>query len=95
MVANTERPVHYRFVCSAENIVSESFAKDLNMAFSCRSENIALSYGILWRILHFDLYLHPYKVQLTQQLEPADQSLHRRYLEWMHEQEAVEGNFLQ
>ena len=40
-----------------------------------------MSYLTLWRILHLDLHLHPYKVQLTQQLKPADHSQHRKYAE--------------
>ena len=51
------------------------------------------SYGTLWRILHLDLHLHPYKVQFTQQLKPADQLQRRRYMEWVLEQQAVNGNF--
>lgn len=33
----------------------------------------------LWRILHFNLHLHPYKVQLTLQLKSAEHSRRPRY----------------
>ena len=56
------------------------------------SEELGLSYGLLWRILHLDLHLHPYKVQLTQLLKPADHSQHHRYMEWLLEQQAVDYN---
>ena len=76
LVTNIERHVHYRFARSAENIaiVSESFAKDTKVSIPRRPQELALSYGILWRILHLDRHLHPYKVQLTQQRKPADHS---------------------
>ena len=74
VITNIERPVHHRFASSAENIAiaSESVAEDPNVSISHRSQELRLSYGTLWRILYLDLHLHPYKVQLTQQLEPAD-----------------------
>ena len=51
MVTNIRRPVHRHFACSTENI-----------AFVCRSQQLRLSYGTLWRIMHLDLHLHPYTV---------------------------------
>jgi hypothetical protein len=94
-VTNIVRPVHHRFARSAENIaaVSESVAEDPNVSIPRRSQELGLSYGTLWRILHLDLHLHPYKVQLTQQLKPADHSQRRRYVEWVLEQQAVDGDF--
>ena len=70
MVTNIERPVYHRFARSAENIaiVSESVAEDPNVSIPRRSQELGLSYGTLWRILHLDLHLHPYNVQLRQQL---------------------------
>ena len=67
MVTNVDKPVHHRFVHSTENIaiVSESIAEDPNVSFPHRSQQLGLSYGTLWRIFHLNLYLHPYKVQLT------------------------------
>ena len=74
MVTNIERPVHHRFARYAENIaiVSESVAEDPNVSIPRRPQELGLSYGTLWRILHLDLHLYPYKVQLMQQLKPAD-----------------------
>ena len=62
VVTNTERPVHNRFARSAENIaaVSESIAEDPNVTIP---QELRLSYGTLWRILHLDLHLYPYKIQ--------------------------------
>ena len=80
------RTVHHRFTRSAENIaiVCESIAEDPNVAISRRSQELGLSYGTLWSILHLDLHLHPYKIQLMQQLKPADNS--RRHVECVLEQ---------
>ena len=80
--------MHYRFFRSAENIaiVSESVAKNPNVSIHCRSQELG-------RILHLDLHLHPYKVQVTQQLKPADHSQCRRYVGCVLEQQAVNGNF--
>ena len=45
-----------------------------------RSQELGLSYTTIWRILHLDKHIHPYKVQLTQQLKPAaEHSQCRRY----------------
>ena len=55
------------------------------------SQELGRFYGTLWCILHLDLHLNPYKVQLTQQLKPTTQR--RRYVEWLFEQQAVDSNF--
>ena len=70
MVTTIERPMHHRFARSAENIaiVGESVAEDLNVSIS---QELGVSYGLLWRILHSELHLYPYKVQLKQQLKPS------------------------
>ena len=64
MVTNIEKPIHHRFARSAENIaiVSKTVAEDPNVSIPRRPEKLGVSYSTLWRILHFDLHLHPYKV---------------------------------
>ena len=54
VVTQIERPVHYRFTRSAENIaiVSESVSEDPNVSIPRRSQKLGLSYGTLWRSLH-------------------------------------------
>ena len=95
MLTNMKRPVHHRFACSAENIdiASESVAEDPNVSISRLSQELWLSYSTLQLILHLNLHLYPYKVQLTQQLKPFDHSQRRRFVEWVLEQQEVEGNF--
>ena len=53
------------------------------MLISRRSHEFGLSYGTLCGILHLDLHLNPYKVQLTQELNPTDHSQRRRYMKRM------------
>ena len=67
---NIERLVHHSFARSAVNIaiVSECVAGKANVLIPPRSQELGLSYGTFWSILHLDLHLHPYKVQLTQKL---------------------------
>ena len=55
------------------------------------SQELEPSDVTLWRILHLDLHIHPYKDQLSQQLKPADHSQSRRYVKWVLEQQAVDG----
>ena len=52
-------------------------------------QELGLSYSTLWRILH----LHPHEVQLKLQLKPTDHSQRHRYVEWVLEQHAMDGNF--
>ena len=80
VVTNIESSVHHRFARSAENIAIIS---------KCRHfQELGLFLGTLWHILHLDAY----QVQLMQQLKPADHSQCRRYMEWVLEQQAVDGN---
>ena len=52
MVTNIERPVHYRFARSAENIavVSESVAEDPNVWIPRRSQELGTE---LWHIMAY------------------------------------------
>ena len=96
VVTNVERPVQHRFAHSAENIsvINEYVNEDPNVSNPSRSQELGLAYGTLWRTLHLYLHLHPYTVQLAQQLKPTDYSQPRRYVEWILERQAVDGNFL-
>ena len=50
--------------------------------FNSSSFLLGLSYGTLCRILHLDLHLLPYKVQLMQKLKPAGHSQIRGMGAW-------------
>lgn len=77
-VTDIVRHVHHRNVRNIENVVAVagSVAEDPNLSIPRRAQQLGLSYGSLWRILQLDLHLHPYKVQLTQELKPADSAEH-------------------
>ena len=77
--------MHHRFARSDGNIaiVSESVIE--SVLIPRHSRQLGLSCGTLWP--------YPYKVQLTQQLKPADHSQRRRYVEWVLEEQVVDGNF--
>jgi len=85
--------VHHRNARSAENIaaVSKSVTDDPNLSIPRRAPHLNLSYGSLWRILHLDF--HPYKVQLAQELKPANHGTRKRYADWVLEQQAVDDDF--
>ncbi|CAH0550852.1 unnamed protein product [Brassicogethes aeneus] len=71
---NIPTPIRVRPGRSAENIaaVSESVEQDPNLSIPRRSQQLGLSTMTTWRILRKDLSLKPYKVQLVQELKPAD-----------------------
>lgn len=73
---------------SPENIaaVSESVEEDPNLSIPRRSQHLGLSTMTTWRILRKDLALKPYKVQLVQELKPADHSLRRQFANFIAEQ---------
>ena len=72
MVTNIPRP--FRSFAKNIAIACESIAEGPNVSILHRSQKLGLFYGILWRILHLGLHLHPCKVQHTQQLKPANHS---------------------
>lgn len=82
-VADIFKPTHYRIARSLENIVvvAESLDEDPTTSINRRSQQLGQSYGSLWRILHLDLHLHPYKVKLAQKLELNDHAIRRAYAE--------------
>ena len=81
------------YIIISLGIVSESIAEDPIVANSRRTQELGLFYGKLWHIFHLDLHLHLYKIQLMQELKPTDYSERRRYVKWVLEQQAVDGNF--
>ena len=53
MVTNIERLVHHSFARFA------TVAEEPNIPIPGRSQELGLSYGTLWHILHIDLHLYP------------------------------------
>lgn len=94
-VTDTVVPVRQRNARSEANIaaVNESVRENPTLSISRRSQELGLSETSTWRILREDLSLHPYKIQLTQELKPNDHSLRRRFADWALEQLEVDVNF--
>lgn len=78
-----------------ENIaaVSESVENEPTTSISRRSQELGISYGSLWRILHKDLHLHAYKIQLTQKLKERDHLQRRNFASWIIEQRTTDPLF--
>jgi hypothetical protein len=83
-VSEVKSPVRRRRVRSAENIaaVAESVAENPRMSIPRRSQQLHITQTSLHRILHKDLHLHAYKVQLVQELKPRDHEQRRTFVQW-------------
>lgn len=92
---NIVPPTRMRTGRSAQNIaaVAESVREDRDESIRRRSQSLGLSYGTLWRILKRDLGLKAYKIQLVQELKPADLRLRREFGQWALEQLAIDPYF--
>lgn len=95
LVVDERRPVRERTARSIENIaaVRESVRENPRLSIPRRAQELGLSSTSTWRILHKDLGLHPYKVQLTQELKPNDHRQRREFAEWALEQLEVDPHF--
>lgn len=80
---------HARPARTRENVaaVSESVREGPTTSTRRRSQQLGISDTTLRRILHIDLHLHPYKIQLTQELKPADHQQRRVFVNWLLERE--------
>jgi len=94
-INNQPTPVRRRNARSAENVVvvRESVWKNLRRSISRRSQELGLFATSTWRILRRDLGLHPYKIQLTQELKINDHRQRRVFADWVLEQLEVNPNF--
>ena len=62
--------------------VSESVSEEPNTSIRHRSQQLGIKQSTLFNILHKDLHLKAYKIQLTQQLLPTDHGLRRAFVNW-------------
>uniref|UniRef100_A0A2H1VYW1 SFRICE_025005 n=1 Tax=Spodoptera frugiperda TaxID=7108 RepID=A0A2H1VYW1_SPOFR len=65
-----------RVVQQKTSVPVEEYQK---LSISRRSQQLGLSKSTTWRILHKDLALKPYKIQLVQELKLTDHSNRRRF----------------
>jgi len=66
--------------------VRESVWENPRRSISRCSQELGLSATSTWRILRRDLGLHPYKIQLTQELKVNDHRQRRMFADWVLEQ---------
>jgi len=96
LVDKTQGP-RARTVRIAENITAVDKSVQLNPSMSThrRSQQLNISRTSLRKILHKDLGLFPYKIQLTQQLKANDHEIRYRFSVWALEQLEMDNDFAQ
>ena len=94
-VEDVRTPVHARTARTAENIaaVRDSVAEEPSTSTRRRALQLHLSRSTLMNIMHKDLHLHAYKVQLAQELKPLDHSKRREWAEWFQLMATVDDQF--
>lgn len=94
-VNNQPVPVRQRNARSAENIaaVRDSVHENPRQSIPRRAQELGLSQTTTWRILRRDLGLHPYKIQLTQELKVNDHRQRRVFADWALEQLELDADF--
>ncbi|KAJ8979493.1 hypothetical protein NQ317_000369 [Molorchus minor] len=86
-LANKSTHVHRRGAQPEVNIaaVRQSVRDDPNLSIPRRSQELGLSQTTTWIILHQDLHLKAYKVQITQKLKANAHHLRRNFANWVLE----------
>jgi len=69
------------------------YGKTRDGQFLVVHKELGLSATSTWRILRRDLDLHPYKIQLTQELKVNDHRQRRVFADWVLEQLEINPNF--
>ena len=94
-IMNSKLPVHHHTGRSLENIaaVTESVAESPGTSIRRRSQKLNIPRSTMQQILTKDLHLHAYKIQLTQELRPTDRVQGREFVNWVLENQKVDGNF--
>lgn len=73
--------------------VKQSVEDDSNVSIRRRAQQLNMCPSSLWNILHHDIGLHAYKIQLVQDLKPNDHQLRRTFGEWAEGIIAVDDEF--
>ncbi|KAL4125925.1 hypothetical protein QTP88_010162 [Uroleucon formosanum] len=83
--ANIKSPRRKRSQRTNENIavVNDSVIVSPSKSIRRRSQQLGIGISSLQRILKNDLHLHAYKIQLTQELKPADHTKRREFVNWI------------
>lgn len=94
-VSDVKKRTRARRSRTDENIavVAHSVEENPDLSISRRSLELGIPRTTLHRILHKDLGLKAYKVQLTQQLMPTDHQQRRVFAEWVIEMHQANQEF--
>lgn len=81
---DVKSPTRRRNIRTEESIsiVKDSADEDPNLSIRRRSQQLCLCPSTTWQILHKDLGLHPYKIQLVQEIKPEDHGMRRTFADW-------------
>lgn len=64
-------------------VVSDSVIESPSKSIRHHFQQLGIAVNSLQRVLKNDLYLHTYKMQLTQELKPADHTKQRAFPNWI------------
>ena len=78
---------NYKKLCKSRSTYTEEYT---NMSISRRAPYLGLSYGSLWSILHLNLHIQSYKVQLTQKLQFPNHRYRRIYANRVIDQQVID-----
>ena len=94
-IMDSKFPMRHRTGRPLDNIaaVSGSVAESPGTSLSHHSQQFDSPRSTMQRILTKDLHLHAYKIQLMQELKPTDHMQRREYVNWVLENQKVDGNF--
>jgi len=94
-ITGSKLPVRHRTGRPLDNIsaVSESVAESARTSLRRRSQHLGIPRSTMQRIVTKHLHLHAYKIKLTQQLKPTDHVQRREFVNWVLENQKVEGHF--
>ena len=94
-VSDSKHPSKNTNIINAETLecVLQSVTENPETSVRRRSQELGLSYGTTWNILHRSLKLKAYKIQLTQELQPNDHELRRKFADWCITQIKVYPDF--
>jgi predicted transcriptional regulator len=94
---DSKLPARHRTGRSLDNIaaVSESVAESPGTSLCHRSQQLDIPRSTMQRILVRDLHLHAYKIQLTREVKPTDHVQRREFVNWMSENQKVDGSFFE
>jgi transposase len=74
-------------------VVRDSVTLSPGKSIRRRSQQLGIPTTSLHRILHKDLHMSAYKIQLTQHLQPPDHGRRRQFADWVVERLAADENF--